>query len=100
MRRHLIGILALFLAVGALAFWWWPPTGAMGEQTKAACWRMAPLLGVLWLAYEELRRLPRWLFFVVLAVVVIGAVKPKTLILAGPLIVLLAVFRPRFGRPR
>ena len=73
---------------------------SMATQIEAACWRMGTLLTVLWLAYEELRRLPRWLFGVLLATAVIAAIKPKTLLLAVPIIVGLAILRPRFGRPR
>ncbi|OHB71269.1 MAG: hypothetical protein A2V70_08990 [Planctomycetes bacterium RBG_13_63_9] len=97
MRHHAIGIIALLLLCGAVYFWIWPPEG-VGRQLEAACWRGGALAIVLWLAFADVQRMPPWLFGLFLAMVVIVALKPRTAMLAVPVIIALAVLRPRFGR--
>ena len=98
MRRHLIGIIALSLLVGAVAFWIWPPRGSWQGQLEAACWRVGALAAVIWLAYDQVKRMPGWLLGLLLAFLVIVALRPRVALLAIPIIVALAILRPRFGR--
>ena len=98
MRRHLIGILALLLLVGVLVTWNWKPESAWGMQTKVACWRLGPLLVIIWLAFPQFERMPSWLWFYVGAVLVLAAVKPKVLLVLIPIVIVLAILKPRIGR--
>ncbi len=98
MRRHAIGIIALLCLVGAVVFWFYPPREAWQIQAKAACWRGGTLAALLWLAFDQLQRLPGWLLGLLLTSVAIIAIRPKTALLAVPLLIVLAILRPRFGR--
>ncbi len=98
MRRHLLGIIALLLLVGAGAFWIWPPEGSAAGQFEAACWRVGALVAVLWMAYPQLHRTPAWLWPGLTVLLVILAIRPKYFLLAVPIIVVLAILRPRIGR--
>ncbi len=100
MRRHLLGMIAVLLLAGAVVFWIWPPEGAAGQQFEAACWRVGALVAVFWLAYPQLHRVPSWLWPSLTVSLVVLAVRPKYFLLAVPIIVALAVLRPRFGRRR
>jgi hypothetical protein len=62
-RRHILGLLALASLVSALVIDNCPPlesyraAGSMGL-------RIGMVLGVLWLAWPDLHRLPRWAWYV------------------------------------
>ena len=98
MRKHLIGIIALVLLSGAVFFWINPPDEGIGFGLEAACWRVGALMTVLWLAYDELYRVPAWLWPMALTLLVILAIRPRWFVFAVPIIVALAILRPRFGR--
>ena len=101
MRRHAIGIITLLLLAGAAAFWIWPQSGSTwAPQFEAACWRVGALMGVLWIAYPDLKRIPPWFWGVLVAALVIVAVRPRVALAAVPVLLVLAVLRPRVGRRR
>ena len=100
MRRHLIGIIALSLLFGAAVFWIWPPSGAAGRQFEAACWRAGALAAVLWLTFDDIQRLPTWLWTTVLGLIIVVALRPKLLLVAVPVILALAFLRPRLKAGR
>jgi hypothetical protein len=51
----------------------------------------------LWLAYHDLNRLPGWVL-ASLPILVISLVRwPRALLLLVPLIIVLAILKPRFG---
>ena len=99
-RHHLIGIIALVLLLSAAAAWLWLPDDAGGwaASLHGACLRVGAVMGVLWLAYDDVRRIPPWFWPPLTALAVVLAVKPKLAIYAVPIIVALAILRPRFGR--
>jgi hypothetical protein len=98
MRRHLIGLLAFLLWLGAAWFWLWPPEGsAVAAQLESACWRMGALAAVIWVAYSDIHRMPRWLWSIFLLVLVAVALRPRLTVLAIPLIIALAILRPKWG---
>lgn len=99
-RRHLLGIISLVLFAGAVIFWIWPPQGAGYQQLEAACWRVGALTSISWLAYSDLRRLPAWCWAVLLGVLIVVALRPRLFLLAVPVIVALAILRPRIGKSR
>lgn len=73
----LVGLLAIGLFLGAVAFHFWPPTGRWEYEYQAGCWRVGLFCAILWLAWPQAVRMPRWFWFV------------------GPLLILTALFRAR-----
>jgi len=99
MRQHVLGILGLILLVGAVYFRYWPMADERWQVwTLSACTRLGPVLVILWFAYDDLQRVPRWLLPVVLIVLIVLAIRPKLLLLAVPVLVALAILRPRFEK--
>jgi hypothetical protein len=96
-RRPLLGILAIIFALGAIGCWIWPPSAGVGLEWQAACWRFAPILAVLWLAYDELQRIPKWLWIALpIAIIIIVKWPTKTLLLGVPLVIVLALLKMRW----
>ncbi len=99
MRRHLIGIIAIMLLVGAVIFWIWPPTAQGWQiQLEAACWRLGALMAVLWVAYPQVYHMPAWLLAMLPLLVVVLAIRPRWFLLALPIIIALAILKPQIGR--
>ena len=98
MRRHLIGIIALLCLLGALVFQVRPPRPGWETVFYGGCCRGGYVAAVVWLAYRDIRRMPAWLWGVLFAILAVVAVRPRTALLAIPVIVVLAILRPRFGR--
>jgi hypothetical protein len=95
LRRNLLGVLAIVFMLGALASWIWPPTQGMGLEWQAACWRFAPILAALWLAYYELKRVPWWLWLILPVVIIIIVKWPRYLLLSIPILILLILLNLR-----
>lgn len=95
MQRVLIGIIAVALFAGAIAFWLWPPTGSFGLQFQAACWKIGTVMAVWWIAYHEVRLLPAWLLASAPILVAFLLIRPKLLIVAVPVVVVMAILKPR-----
>ncbi len=93
MRRHLIGIISLVLFVGAMVSMHYDT-----PQFTSACSRVGALMAVLWLAYKELQRLPERIWRPLLLAALVLAIRPKLILWAIPLIIILAILKPRFGR--
>ena len=94
------GILAVLLLLGALWFRIWPPQGGFQTQLEAACSRAGALAAVIWLAYSDIRRMPAWFWLVLPALAVILVRWPKYILYAVPVMIVLAILKPRSGRPR
>jgi hypothetical protein len=98
MHRPTIGAITVALFVIALVLWMVEP---QGDNTLAlACVRVGIIMGVLWLALPQLLLLPRWIVLIVVGAVAVVCFKPKALLFALPVLVLLAVMRPRWGSKR
>jgi hypothetical protein len=98
MRRHVLGIVALLLLAVSVGFWVWVP----GDEYQIV-WsvvRIGTVLAALWLAYDELLRLPVWLWVAVPVVVAAIIFHAKWLLLAVPVVVILAILRPRSRTPK
>lgn len=98
MRRHLLGILALILLAGFVYFQIWPPTMPWQTGVASGCSRGGLLAGVLWIAFREFDQIPPWLVGLLLTAAVVIIIQPRLALLAIPLIIALAILRPRFGR--
>ncbi len=94
-RRHAIGIIALVLVAGAVVLMFWPDRGPMGQEATAACLRIGILMMFIWLAYDQLVRVPKWLWFTFPPLVVVLVVRPKWAIYLVPVLLLLALLRPK-----
>ncbi len=93
MRRHILGIIALAFLLAAAGIWFWGPEDYRWLATESE--RVAIVLGVLWLAYHDLRRIPIWIWPASLVALVIAVRWPKSLLLLVPVLILLAILRPR-----
>jgi len=99
-RRHAIGIIALILLLAAAALWIWPVEADWHEPLKAACSRLGPCMAVLWIAYPDVKRLPVWLVPTIPLLLAILAWKPRLLLVALPIVIALAVLRPKASSGR
>jgi hypothetical protein len=95
MRRHAVGIIAVLLLLGAVAFWIWPAEGEGHPALEAACWRVGALMAVLWAAWPDIGRLPRWMAWAIPVLVVLLALRPRWFLLAIPILIVLAILKPR-----
>jgi len=62
-RRHLLGLIALASFMLAVIVNWYPPL-APYQAAGSMGLRIGLVLGALWLAWPELHRLPRWIWYV------------------------------------
>ncbi len=93
-RRHALGLIAVVLLAGGGVLWVWPFYGGAAEL-QSACWRIGALCGALWLAYDQLRVIPWWLWIAMPVVLVVAARRPQLLAVLIPALLVLAVLRPR-----
>ncbi len=78
----------------------WPPESQyLRAWILPACVRMGALSAALWMAWDDIQRLPRTALSATLVALVVLALKPRLFLFIVPLIVALAIIRPRFGRP-
>lgn len=94
-RRHALGVITVLLLVGGVCFSIWEPTGGQGLELQSACWRIGSLCGVFWLAYEQLQRIPIWVWPMLPVLLLIVARRPQWLLFLIPLLVLVGFLRPR-----
>jgi len=101
MRRHILGISAIILLTGAVAFLIWPPETAGAQSLHSACTRVGSICAVIWLAYRDLERLPSWIGSVILVAAVIIAIRPRMAIIGIPVVIALMVLgRKKKPNPR
>jgi hypothetical protein len=95
MRRHAVGVIAIVLL--SLAGWFWisPPTGPVGQELQAAFGRIGGVMVVVWLAYDQLKRVPGWLMWTIPVFLVALAWRPRWLLVLVPVVLALAILRPR-----
>jgi hypothetical protein len=96
MQRHILGVFAILLLLGAVSFWIWPQ-GNWSAPWEAGCWRMAILLSVLWLAYPDARRVSTWFWLLLPVLLLILVWRPRWFLFLIPLLLLLALLRPKKG---
>jgi hypothetical protein len=96
MNRNLIGTVALLLfAIAATVLL--TPSLADHQAVAGACWRIGALMTTWWLAHPDLARLPRWMLTAVPVLMLVVIFWPKTCLLLIPLLIVLAIVKPRFG---
>lgn len=97
MRRHAAGIIALILLLLAAAMWYWPPI-ADAEVLQGGCLRGAAVFAAVWLAYDQVQRMPGWLLALLPVFLVLLVIRPRWCLYALPIVILLAILRPRGRR--
>jgi drug/metabolite transporter superfamily protein YnfA len=97
MRRHATGVIAVVLLLLAAWFYVWPPTGPVGQELQAAFGRIGVVMAVIWLAYDQLKRMPRWLLWTIPLLAIAFVLPPlrRYLLILVPLVIVLAILRPR-----
>ena len=95
-RRHVIGAISLVLLAVAAVCCVWPPAEGY-QQLEGFCSRLGAIMAVWWLAYNDLRRLPVWLLSGLPVVVIVLAKWPRYIFFVIPVLLVLAVLKPRFG---
>ena len=91
MRRHLLGILAIALIVGGLAYMPFDRTGFLANS----CWRIGIVLAALWLAMPQLSEMAVWFRRAAIVVAVVAAALNKYGLILLPLIFLMWIFSGR-----
>lgn len=99
-RRHVLAALTLGLIGGAVFFEFRPPSNSFESMAQAACWRMAPLTGAIWLAYYHIMRLPRWIVLTFPFILAVAVLRPRALIVLLPMFVFILWLWPRKPPPR
>jgi hypothetical protein len=89
-QRHCFGIgacvsLATVAAI-LLGGWDWP-------EAVSFFGRLGLLLGVVWLAFNDLQRIPSWLFAAIAASAVVLIIRPKLFIFLVPVLIILAAIK-------
>jgi hypothetical protein len=87
MQKAGLGISAVVLLGIAIALLVVQSKDANVQAFQAACLRVAIVLGAWWLAYDELRRLPKWILFVIPAAILLAALNKRWM----PLVVVILV---------
>ncbi|MGQ9504719.1 MAG: hypothetical protein ACUVQR_07405 [Thermogutta sp.] len=100
LRRHGLAVLTVLLVVGIAFFERYPPQSNFQLMFQAACWRMAPLTALIWLAYYQILALPTWLIMIVPATLVVAVLRPRAMIFFLLLLILIMILRPRKKSPR
>ena len=100
-RRHAVGIVAIVFLAAGVGLWLFPLHGAGYEQAWSIGLRIGAVLGLYWLAYPEIQRVPGWLWFVVPLELLAAVIRPLrwTLLLLVPLAILLALSPSRKAQP-
>ena len=100
MRRHAIGIIALVLLLAAVVFKIWPPPWSGDILAEGAFVRVGAIMAALWLAYPDVKRLPPWLLGAIPLLVVLLAAYRKVFLILFPIVIALAILKPRIPSRR
>ena len=86
----------VLLAIGAVLYFRADKSSVVMADLEATCLRIGPLLVAIWLAYEQLKRIPVWLWCTLPVIVLVAATRMRwALWLLVPLIVAAAILKPR-----
>ena len=98
MQRTILGLIAAAMLGGGLALWLLAPdsAGAIGLGMM----RLGIMFAVIWLAIPNFTlifaKFPPWLIFGTVAALCVIAIRPRTIVFVGPILVLLWVIGPRW----
>jgi len=95
MHRPTVGILSLvLLSVGGVLYFFGPSSERYQEWIGGSI-RVGAVLGALWLALPQLRRLPGWMVPAIFVMGLVLALRPKLFLDAFVLALIIAFVRPR-----
>lgn len=93
--RLKVGLIAIVLLGAYGVLYVWPLENAEHQpMVQGALVRIGAVMGAIWLALPDLRRMPIWLLSVTIASLALIAVRPKTAVFIIPLLVLFSVLKP------
>jgi hypothetical protein len=91
--RAAIGLFAvILLLVGVFA------RGAMDDAVWGACLRVGLMMALWWFAFPQVKNVPRWLAVTGGAMLFVVLLRPKLVVLAIPVLIVLWLLRPRVPR--
>ncbi len=86
----------MLLATGGALYFRADRSSVVVADLEATCLRIGPLLVAIWLAYEQLKRIPVWLWCALPAIVLLAATRLRWMLwLLVPLLVAAAILKPR-----
>lgn len=90
MHRPTLGFISLALLVGGVILTLRPPNG--DTYLGAVGLRSGLVLGALWLALPNLRRVPRWLLYALAVLAAVLIVRPRLFLWSLPVAAVVAFF--------
>ena len=96
MQRHAFGTLALLFLVTGLYYQFFDAE-KIHPLIIGATIRIGCVLGALWLAYPDLKNVPRWFYPVLLTAVAIVMICPKLIILVAPTVIAIWILSLPYG---
>jgi hypothetical protein len=88
--RAALGVFAVLLLLAGMATF-----GRADDGFSGACVRVGLMLGIWWFAYPQVQHVPRWLGFVGGALLLLVMLRPKLILVAIPVLIVLWILRPR-----
>lgn len=88
--RAAIGVFAALLLTAGIALY-----GRADDGFSGACVRVGLMMGIWWFAYPQVQRVPRWLGITGGLLLVLVMLRPKLVLLAIPVLIVLWILRPR-----
>ncbi len=101
-RRHSLGVAGILCLGIGIYFTISPPANASVEFLQGSCIKSGLVLLATWLAFDQLDRLPTWLFVTSVGTFLAIAVRPRivlamlrSLMFLAPILFLIWALRPR-----
>ena len=89
--RKRAGLITIVLWAAALICW----LQGAGQLWEGALLRTAVVMTLLWSAWPQLVRLPRWIFFAVPLTCIAAALRPRILVVLVPLFLICGILRSK-----
>ena len=80
--------------------WRWPSVGGEYPAVEAAFWRVGALMAVLWMAWPDMKRVPAWMLALAPVVLLVIAFRPRLALYLIPILLAIALLRPRKKRAK
>jgi hypothetical protein len=93
--RAAIGLFAAVLLIAGVV-----TRNQVDDAVSGAFLRVGVMMAIWWFAYPQVQRVPRWLGIAGGVVLVLVVLRPKLLLLAIPILIVLWLLRPRKPRSR
>ncbi|HEX2369824.1 MAG TPA: hypothetical protein VHM94_11395 [Acidimicrobiia bacterium] len=84
--RPALGVVAIVLVVGGLAFFVWPGLPLVSQVSGGLIARSGAMLGAIWFAWPVLTSVRPWVAAVLVVVLGVAVVRPSLLLVVIPLV--------------